>query len=289
MGESVVRVQGESLAERPPWLATYPPTYAPDDFPAYVAPRGPMSLRAQNSARMLAEHDDITFETFVDLKLSTYALLTERVLDKLLRAASTSDDPDVAAGASLLAGWNRYYDEDNRAGLLFEEWAALFAGESFSGQQNYARPWSLDEPLTTPSGLKDPVQAVAMLKQAVVNTRAKYGRLDPRFGDVSRFELDGLNIAGHGGFGNLGVFRVITWSPLNAQQQRTPLHGETWVAMIEFSEPVGAWGLMSYGNSRQAGTSHYNDQLELLANDQFRPLFLSRAEVEANTVETVAF
>lgn len=271
----------------PPWVATYPATYHPDQFPAYVAPPGPMSLRAQNSVKMMAETPKLSFDKFIELKLSSYALMTERVLDDLLSAAAGSADADIQAAYELLGEWDRHYTEDNRAGLLFEEWAALFAGRSYAGLNNYAETWTLDDPISTPKGLKDPVAAVAMLKQAVSNTIEKYGAIDVRFGDVSRFNLDGKNIAGHGGFGNLGVFRVITWSSLNEENQRTPVHGETWVAMVEFSNPVKAYGLMTYGNSRQKGTTHYNDQLDHLAADEFRELYLLRSQIEEHVVERV--
>ena len=42
---------------------------------------------------------------------------------------------------------------------------------------------------------------------------------------------------------------------------------------------------MSYGNSRQKGTKHNSDQIEMLSNHQFRELWLQRKQVEANTAE----
>lgn len=269
-------------ANDPPWLATYPPVYKPSDFPPYVAVEGPMSLRAQNSVKMMAERGKVSFDDFIELKLSSYALMTERVLDELLAASEDNEDPDVRVGAEILSNWSRSYTADARGALLFEEWASLFAGPTFQGQDNYATPWLLDKPLTTPTGLKDPAAAVAMLSEAVRNTREKYGAPDRPLGDVSRFQLDDTDIPGHGGYGNLGVFRVMTWSRLNEGGIRTPLHGETWVAMIEFSDPIKAFGLMSYGNSRQAGTNHYDDQLSMLVRDEFRELWLRREQIEAN-------
>lgn len=272
-------------ANDPPWLATYPPTYTPDDFPSYIAPRGPMSLRAQNSVKMMAERDQVSFEEMIDLKLSTYALMTDRVLDELLKAASADPNAEVQQAVTLLSDWNRQYDASNRAGLLFEEWAGLFAGRRFAGQDNYAEPWTLDDPLATPRGLKDPAAAVDMLRQAITTTKEKYGAMDRPFGEVSRFIIGDKNLPGHGGFGNLGVFRVMTWSGLKEDGTRAPFHGETWVAMIEFSDPIKAYGLMSYGNSRQPGTPHYNDQLDQLADDTFRELWLRRDQVEENMTE----
>ncbi|MGH1560862.1 penicillin acylase family protein [Caulobacter segnis] len=55
--------------------------------------------------------------------------------------------------------------------------------------------------------------------------------------------------------------------------------------MIEFSTPVKAYGLMSYGNSRQPGSGHYGDQLDMLSKDQFRELWLRREQVEAHVSE----
>ena len=270
-------------ANDPPWLATYPPPYGPADYPPYVARPGPMSLRAQTSVRMLIENQPLEFDQLVTLKLSDRSLLADRILPELLTAAAASPDPDIQAAATLLESWNRRYDAANRAGLLFEEWARLFAGPRFTDESHFAAPWSLNDPLATPRGLRDAALAVGMLKEAVNNTRNKYGRLDRPFGDVSRFIIGEKDLPGHGGFGTLGVFRVMTWSGLDDSGRRTPVHGETWVAMIEFADPVKAQGLMSYGNSRQTGTSHYSDQLELLAEDRFRTLWLTRAQVEANT------
>ncbi len=269
----------------PPWAVSWPPTLRQQDFPAYMAPRTAMSFRAQSSVQMMAENDNLTLERFRDLKLSTRALMADRVLPELLPPALADSDPEVRAAAQLLAQWDRTFSADSRAALLFEEWARLFAGATFSDQTNFRDPWSATEPLSTPRGIRDPAAAVAMLRRAIAETRSKFGAVDRTFGDASRFQLDGIDVPGSGGFGNLGAFRVITWSSPGADGRRKPQHGETWVAMIEFSTPVRAWGLMSYGNSRQPGSTHHSDQLGLLARNEFRELWLQRSEIEANLEE----
>ncbi len=272
-------------ANDPPWVASWPVTLKPDDYPKYLAPRTPESFRAQNAVKLMAENGKISLDRFKDLKLSTNALMAERVLPELVPAALKDKDPEVQAAARLLAGWDRNFTADSRAGLLFEEWAKLFAGPTFAGQGGYTIPWTEARPISTPYGLKDPAAAVEQLRTAIANTKKKYGAIDRPFGDASRFILDGVDVPGTGGFGNLGAFRVITWSEPDAKGIRTPNHGETWVAMIEFSTPVKAYGLMSYGNSRQPGTTHYSDQLDMLSKDQFRELWLRREQVEAHVSE----
>lgn len=273
----------------PPWTPTWPVTYTPKDFPSYLAPQTPHSLRAQQSVRLMSENDDLTLERFMALQLNHRAVMADRTLPDLIPAALIDPDPEVQAAARLLAAWDREFTSDSRAALLFEEWARLFAGQSFAGQAGFATPWSLDKPVSTPYGVCDPKAAVDQLRTAIANTKRKYGAIDRPFGDASRMILNDVNVPGAAGYGNLGSFRVFTWSDPDENGIRTPNHGETWVAMIEFSTPVRAYGLMSYGNSRQPGTTHYSDQIERVSKADFRELLLRREQVEAAVQERTPF
>ena len=275
-------------ANDPPWLATWPRALDPKSYPAYVAPVGPMSQRAQMSVKLMSQTPKISFDDFVSRKLTTTSLMAERMLPELLTAAAGSNDADVQAAVTLLKGWDHRFEPDSRAALLFETWAGIFAPKNFTDQSNYAVKWTLDDPLETPRGLKGPAAAVAMLKEAVVKTKQLYGAIDRPFGEVSRFHIGDVSVAANGGFGNMGVFRTITWGPMK-NGERTPVHGETWVSMVEFGTPMKAVGLMSYGNSSQPGSRHNNDQLQLLADKKFRALWTVRTDVEQHLEEKSVF
>lgn len=275
-------------ANDPPWLATWPRALDPKAYPAYVAPVGPMSQRAQMSVKLMTKTPKISFDDFISRKLTTTSLMAERMLPELLNAAAGSDDADVKAATALLKGWDYRFEPGSRAALLFETWAALFAPKNFTDQTNYAVKWTLDDPLATPHGLKDPAAAVTMLKQAVAKTKQLYGAIDRPFGDVSRFHIGNVSVPGNGGFGNAGVFRTMTWGPMK-NGERTPVHGETWVSMVEFGTPMKAVGLMSYGNSSQPGSKHNSDQLQLLADKTFRTLWINRADIERHLEEKTNF
>ena len=275
-------------ANDPPWLATWPRALDPKAFPAYVAPVGPMSQRAQMSVKLMTKTPKISFDDFVSRKLTTTSLMAERMLPDLLAAVTGSNDADVQAATALLKDWDHRFEPDSRAALLFETWAGIFAPRNFTDQSNYAVKWTLDDPLETPRGLKDPAAAVAMLKQAVAKTKQLYGAIDRPYGDVSRFHIGDVSVPANGGFGNTGVFRTITWGPMK-NGERTPVHGETWVSMVEFGTPLKAVGLMSYGNSSQPGSKHNSDQLQLLADKKFRSLWIDRADIERHLEEKTAY
>jgi acyl-homoserine-lactone acylase len=263
----------------PPWVATLPSPIHWKDFPPYVAPPGPESLRSQQSVRLLAQPGKISFDEFVKRKLSTHTLMADRVLPDLVAAAEADPDPEVRQAAALLKGWDRETVGDSRAALLFETWAALFSPSNFTSQANYKVKWQADRPVDTPSGIADPAKAVALLKQAIAQVKRDYGAVDRPFGEVSRFALDKTDLPGNGGFGNTGIFRTITWGPLKGGV-RTPQHGETWVSLVEFSTPIKAVGMMSYGSSSQPGSPHRGDQLKHLSDKTFRTLWTHRPEVE---------
>jgi acyl-homoserine-lactone acylase len=275
-------------ANDPPWVSTWPRVLDPTRYPPYTAAIGPMSQRAQYANLLLAGPNKVSFDDFVAKKVDTTSLMAKRMLPELLAAASTSGDADVKAAAAVLASWDGRFEAESRGALLFETWAGLFAPANFTSQANYATKWNLEEALSTPRGLKDPTAAVAMLKQAAARTRELYGAIDRPFGEVSRLHLGSVNLPGNGGFGNLGVFRTMTWGPMK-NGERTPVHGETWVSMVEFGTPMRAVGVMSYGNSSQPGSKHNSDQLQFVATKTFRTLWLTRPEVEANLEERVSY
>jgi acyl-homoserine-lactone acylase len=263
----------------PPWVATYPQAIQYKDYPPYVAPPGPESLRSQQSAHLLADYKKLSYEDFVAHKLSTHTLMADRVLDDLVAAAGSDPDPEVKAAVALLKAWDRETVADSKAALLFETWANRFSPNNFTSLANYKVKWLAADPIGTPKGVADPAKAVEMLKAAIGEMKSKYGAIDRPFGEVSRFAIDKVDLPGNGGFGNTGIFRTITWGPLK-DGKRVPQHGETWVSLVEFSTPIKAKGLMSYGNASQPGSPHRSDQLQHLSDKTFRTLWFTRAEVE---------
>jgi acyl-homoserine-lactone acylase len=272
----------------PPWVTSWPQPLLPRDYPAYVAAIGPMSQRSQMSVKLLSEGPKLDFATFVEKKVTTRSLMADRLLPELVPLAAASEDSELRSAAALLKSWDHRYEPGAKGALLFETWAAIFSPSNFTDAANYREPWSSAAPISTPRGLKDPARAVAMLKQAIGRTKELYGAVDRPYGEVSRFHLGDVDLPGNGGFGNTGVFRTITWGPMK-DGQRTPVHGETWVSMVEFGTPMKAVGLMSYGNSSQPGSRHRGDQLPFLAAKTFRTLWTDRAEVEKHLEETTKF
>lgn len=271
----------------PPWNSSWPNAIDPEKYPAWIAPRT-ISFRAEKSLRMLYEDPKMTYENFLLYKHSTHAELADRILPDLLEATQEFGTPLAKQAAAVLSKWDRQAEADSRGAVLFYEWAVQFMGPALGSQAGFAVPYDLKLPLTTPSGLKDPAKAAQQLDAAATKVVQLYGSLDVPWGNVMRFQYAGLDLPGNGGFGNLGIFRVITFGDVHGKT-RSQTHGETWISAVEFSKPLKARVLMTYGNSSQPGSAHQSDQLGYLSRKELRTAWRTRADILANLESRVRF
>ncbi len=269
-------------ANDPPWTATIPVSLNPMKYPGYIAPRF-MHFRAQSSAHMLSDDASVTFDELVADKHSTRSELADRILDELVLAARRSGNAGARKAADVLAAWDRRTDANSRGAVLFAAWAQAVGLTDTEGEGRlpvFATQWDPDDPTATPHGLASPAKAVAALQSAAASVQKSYGALDVPWGDVNRLRYAGKDLPGNGAPGDpLGVFRAAYYAP-GPDGRPQIVAGDTYVAVIEFSTPVRAKGLLSYGNATQPGSPHMGDQLELFARKELRPIWRTRGEVE---------
>lgn len=270
-------------ANDPPWTTTFPTSIKADNYPSYMAPRGPMDFRAQSSAKMLAEDESISFEEMVAYKHSTQMELADRILDDLIGAVQQSNDELARRAADVLAAWDRKTDANSKGAVLFNFWV-----DNLDLDNAFSTPWQEKSPLTTPDGLADPASAVKALSDVAAKVEKIYGTLDVAWGDVFRLQYGNLDLPANGGDDDKGIFRVLYFTPTGDERFRA-VYGDSYVAAVEFSQPVKAQALTSYGNATQPNSSHIGDQLQLFARQQLRPVWRTRQEITAHLEERTVF
>jgi acyl-homoserine-lactone acylase len=273
----------------PPWIASWPATLKPSDFPPYMAPLTGVTMRSEQSVKLLLSKPKLTYDDFVAFKYTNDALLADRILPELLAAASSSDDVNVKAAVAVLKDWDHLFNPESKGALLFEMWCTKFMGPNFMGESNFAKPFSLTDPLETPSGLKDPAAAVSMLAAAAVDTRKRFGSLERSYGDVTKYTAGDVSVPGGSGSGSIGIFPSMIFGRFGKDGTRDAVSGESWISMVEFTTPLKAEGLMTYGNSTQPGTKHRSDQVALFGERKLRTLWITRPEVMKHLEETTTY
>lgn len=269
-------------ANEPPWTATLPLPLNPDDYPAYMLPPPFTWPRPITSMRLLYEDESITYDELIEYKHSTFVELTRLLLDDLIAAARESDEAIVQRAADVLEAWDRHTDADSVGAVLFTAWALDYIPPILFDV--FAVPYDINDPLNTPRGLADPEGAVAALARAARQLellRLVGGGIDVPYGDIFRLRWGDVDLPANGSFDLLGTFRILTFVQDEDLRFR-PVHGDSYIAVIEFGETVQAKVLLSYGNATQPGSPHMGDQLELFARKELRDAWLTREQIEAH-------
>jgi acyl-homoserine-lactone acylase len=254
-----------------PWTTTFPTVIKADDYPAYIAPRGPMYFRAQSSARLLAEDEQISFEEMITYKHSTRMEFAERILDDLIPIAQKGNKLAKQA-AQVLTKWDRQANANSKGAVLFKAWT-----DELDFDTAFSQPWNENQPRTTPDGLANSKQAVKLLEKVAQEIQNTYGSLDISWGEVYRLRVGNLDLPANGGEEYLGTFRVVDFAP--AKEKFQAVAGDSFVAAVEFSQPVRAMALNSYGNATQPHSAHIDDQLKLFAEKKLRPVWRNKEEI----------
>jgi len=263
-----------------PWTTTFPLALRPDRFPDYMAPPlAALAFRPQRSIRMLMADSSITFEELIAYKHSTRLEAADHLIEEL-RAAVEAHGTDRAKRAiAVLTEWDRNADADSRGAVLFDAIMREAGRQRWPGGSIFAVRWSAARPLDTPRGLSDAVLAATVVDVAAAAVEQRYGALTVSWGSIYRLRAPGIDLPANGAPGALGAFRVTEYQPA-PDGTFTAVFGDTYIAAIEFSNPVRAMTLLSYGNASRQGAVQGGEQLQLYAEKTLKTAWLTRAEIE---------
>lgn len=262
----------------PPWTSTYPPVLKAEDFPTYLTPSslGNASniLRSQRSIQLLTESEKLSFEEVINQKFSSELVMANRIIDILTSTTKSLANPIGIEAAEVLEKWDRQTNADSRGAVLFTLWALTLESKGI-----FSKPWNPETPLKTPSGLADINTAVAVLEGIAAQVKLLYGSLDVSWGEVVRMRVGDQDLPASGGPGILGSFRVLNLQA-TADEKFQVVFGDSFMMVVEFSNPIQAKALTVYGNATQPNSSHVGDQLPLYGEEKMRPVWRDRSEIE---------
>lgn len=268
-------------ANEPPWFATFPRALNPDDYEAHIAPRPKLSWRAQHSLRQLLSREKIGFDDLVEMAESNHLELGERIVDDLIGAIQSADDPALLEVRSVLEGWDRSTEKRSKGSILFIRWSAAMRARY--GDSYFSTVWSLDQPFTTPDGLSDPKAALAVLKEVAAELQKQYGRIDLSYGDVVYLRSNDVALRVSGGPQIDGSFRAVT-TQAEPDGTETVVGGNTFYAVVSFGNRLRASGLLPYGNFSQPSPSNVDNQLTAYSEGRLRDLLYYEEDVRRLTV-----
>jgi acyl-homoserine-lactone acylase len=213
-------------------------------------------------------------------------LMGHVVVPDLLAACAQAPDDDSREGCTVLRGWKRTSELDDKGAALFRE----FWRTASAIPRVHRQPFDKARPVDTPMGLNLADAEVAgkvwgALSAAVRKIKAAGFPADVALGQVQRPVFSDEPVFLHGGDEFEGVLnQARDRAGLGARGLRID-DGTSYVQTVTFDErgPV-AQALLTYGQSTLPGSPHQTDQLKLYARKQwpvlpFHPEDVARARV----------
>ncbi|NNF28246.1 MAG: hypothetical protein HKN73_13560 [Gemmatimonadetes bacterium] len=251
--------------------------YLDRDTVAANLPEPRLRLRSQLSLELVHGDGLLSLDDAVALKHTPRMLLAERLVEDLVMALRDAGDEALSQAASVLADWDRTAAVESRGGVLFKEWAGVYFEEPDTTDL-WARPWDLQEPVTTPRGLGRPDKAVSAMEAAIRSLSRREVSPDARWGDVHRIVRGDVDEPAFGCEPTLGCFRALSFEELE-DGRLAANRGDAWVLFVEFGDHPRARTVLSYGQTARRGSPHYDDQAGMFARGELKSVAWTDEEI----------
>jgi len=280
----------------PPYFTNLNTYLNPAEYPMHL-PKSRLRLRTQLSLQLIHTEAKLSLEDVVALKHNMKMLLADRVKDDLVSAVRAGEPTaEVLEAIRLIENWDNTVSAESKGSVLFETWwqeyvralkEIVTSDESQTPPQGddyyFLYPWSENEPMETPRGLAFPELAAEVFPRSMESVRSRWGRWDITWGEVHRVRRGKVNVPVGGGSGGLGCFRVLSFSTAE-DGKRVANSGDGWVLVVEFSDPPRAYSVLAYGQSNREESPHFDDQAEMFARNEMKPVAFTPQEIRDNSI-----
>ncbi len=242
-----------------------------DDFPSFLG-WGTPNYRAQRIASYLLTHQNIAAGDMQILLRDNYILDAEEYKGLIFRAYNRAwpvlHDPnwEVGKAVQILRAWDNRARLESVGTLLFSIWKARFDA-SFA-----------QVPQQSDTFVREKV-ALEALQQAVAYVTTTYGRLDVPWGQVHYLKRGDRTFPMSGApFGTEALHQTLT--QIEADGTMAIEGGSAFAMVVSLVQPVQSWSVLTYGNSEDPESPHYDDQADLQHRNTFKKTIFTTGDLQ---------
>lgn len=248
-------------------------TQGPDDpvasdYPAQFGIETHMTNRGRRAVSLMGGFDQISRDDLFDVKYDNAYDRLSFAGQMQARIAAMELDDDLAEAGALIAEWDRHTDLENpQAGLAIMTALRLYERDSQIEAHS-------DEALQT-----------ALAWSADLLT-THHGRIDPRWDQVNFLYRGAHRVALAGGPDTLraansiiddhaGLLRMLSGDGLHMLAEWAP-----------GSDYPDVFAVHQFGASQDPSSPHYDDQMDMFAQQRLRPVPMREADIRARAIES---
>ena len=296
--------------------AALSPLYGPTMTPRSVRTRMNIALlRADSPYGHAGDDGKLNRDEMQTALFSNESLTADMLLPELLDACEINpersietDTIDLTEACKVLAAWDRRFNSESRGAVLFREWITQYpADETYLGSSLFQQPFNPMEAATTPSGLANADLALDRLARAVRLLDNEGIGLDTALGNLQIGHRYGRQYPIHGGNRHEGIANLQMSTSVGNNPTETPIftgsgefagdsdslsksgynvvHGSSFIMTLGWSD-VGpeAEAILSYSQSGDPESPHFDDQTQLYAEKSWRPVRFTPTDIKTNAV-----
>ncbi len=272
-----------------------------ENYPAYMAPDGE-NFRGINAARVLDKENKFTIEKTIaagyDQKLSAMEVLVPALVISFEKNISSADSlyALLAEPIQVLKNWDYNSGESSVATTLAIEWAQkltasiqrVYIDEGWDDQVTLVKKFAAT---ATAKELLPPLAAV------VKELKNKFGKWQMPWGEINRYQRISSDIIqkykddqpsfpvgfASASWGQLPSYNSRYYPGTN---KRYGVSGNSFICAVEFGKKIKAKSLLAGGNSGNASSPHFTDQLEMYTKGIFKDVLFYKEDVLKNAERT---
>jgi acyl-homoserine-lactone acylase len=266
-----------------PYSAAGPFSPKRADYPRYMDMAGetPRGVHAQ---LLLGRRRDFTPASLIAAAYDPYLTAFAKLIPSLIQAwdgesARNAQKAKLAAQIAVLRAWDDRWSLNSAATSLAVLWGDELWGEVEAEVKRAGTP--IYEFMATGVSPSRKLEALALVSERLTR---EFGSWRVPWGQINRFQrLDGA-ITPHfsddapsipvgftgGRWGSLAAFDA---RPYHGSRRYYGTAGNSFVAVVEFSDRVRAWAVTAGGESSDPASAHFDDQARRYVAGDLRPVY----------------
>lgn len=273
------------------------PEFSPkrEDYRLYMAPDAE-NARGVHAVKVLTGQKDFDIDKLIEVAYDSYLPAFERVVPLLVDAYKDMSDKElknkISAPLNALKNWDMRFSAESVPTSL-----AVYFGQNL---YRYSGDVSIVPGSTIFDAFADelvPDQFIKAFADAVQTLEEDFGTWETAWGEINRYQRLNGDIRqpfnddepsspvffASSRWGSLASFGARTY-PGTKKMYGTS--GNSFVAFVEFGEKVIAKSILAGGISGNPDSPHFDDQVELYINGEFKDVPYYREDVEARAERT---
>ena len=276
-----------------PWSAAGPDSPKAVNYPRYMDQIGGNARGVHADLLLSSAQLSWTPETLRAAAFDPYLPAFARLLPGLVEAWGNLPQTDprrqaLAAPIALLGGWDYRWNADSVATSLAVFWGDQLWREV--GGRATAERLNVPDYIATRVG---PDAKLAALTTAVHQLTRDFGSWRTPWRSINRFQRLDDSITPHFDDAKASLPVPFTWAqwgslasfgakPFPGTKRYYGTSGNSFVAVVEFGPRVKAMAVMAGGQSGDAGSPHFADQISRYATGQLRPVYFYPDELNVH-------